>query len=379
MEPNGPVVQRLEGQPLWLLVAIWVIYAATVYLLTPAILSVFLRIAKRTQSRLDDLMLKAARGPLRTIFLIIGVGVVIEAAALPDQFRHYARPTLFALIAVAVVVYADRVTRAVLATYMPEPAQAARSIIAGAARGLVIAVGGLIVLDSLGVSINAVLATLGVGSLAVALGLQDTLSQFLAGMFIAMDQPIRMGDYVRVASGEEGIVEKVGWRSTRLRMPQNTMVIIPNSKLATSTILNFHMPDTEMIIQVPLMIAYGTDLRRAEAILLEVARETVATTAGGVTTPEPQVRFTKFGETGIELNLAVGVAQFTDQVLVKHQLFLRLDERFRREGIVVPYPVREMRLGAEERALFDPSRSPGSRPDQVVPFPAKARSAETES
>src|SRR5262245_22523026 len=274
MEPAGPeIVHRLEGQPLWLLVAVWVIYAAAVYLLTPAILSIFLRIAGRTRSRLDDLLLKAARGPLRAILLLIGVGVVIEASALPDQFRHYARPTLFALIAVAVVVYADRVTRGVLAAYMPEPAQAARSIIAGAARGLVIAVGGLIVLDSLGVSINAVLATLGVGSLAVALGLQDTLSQFLAGMFIAMDQPIRMGDYVRIASGEEGIVEKVGWRSTRLRMPQNTMVIIPNSKLATSTILNFHMPDTEMIVQVPLLIAYGTDLRRAEAILLEVARE----------------------------------------------------------------------------------------------------------
>src|SRR5438093_973928 len=83
------------------------------------------------------------------------------------------------------------------------------------------------------------------GSLAVALALQDTLGQFFAAIYVAVDQPVRLGDYIRLGGGEEGFVERIGWRSTRLRMLQNSLIVIPNSKLATSTITNFYLPEPE--------------------------------------------------------------------------------------------------------------------------------------
>jgi small-conductance mechanosensitive channel len=179
---------------------------------------------------------------------------------------------------------------------------------------------------------------------------------------MAVDQPIRMGDYVRVGSGEEGIVEKIGWRSTRLRMMQNSLVIIPNAKLAMSTIVNFHLPQPDMTIQIPMTVAYGTDLDRAASIALEVAREVVSSVPGGVPSPEPSLRYGRFGDAGIELNLAVCVAQYTDQFFIRHETIVRLDRRFREAGIVIPYPVREVRLGTEERELLGgglPAARPG--------------------
>src|SRR5437867_1670723 len=318
----GPdLTQQLSALPLWLLALGYAGWAALVIVATPALFGLLGRLGVRAKSPLGGMVLRVARGPFRVVLLLVGAGVVLESSGLPEKVLHYGRPTIFTLISLVVLVFADRMVRALLAEYLPKSGafEAGRSMIVGFARGLVIGIGILILLDSLGVPITTVLAAIGVGSLAVALALQDTLSQFFAGIYVAVDQPVRMGDYIRLGGGEEGFVERIGWRSTRLRMPQNNLVIIPNAKLATSTITNFHLPDPQMVLQVPVSVAYGSDLDRVQRAMDEVAKEILTTVAGGVPSFEPQVRFQKFGECGIEVTVTLGVAQFTDQALVRHE------------------------------------------------------------
>ena len=97
-------------------------------------------------------------------------------------------------------------------------------------------------LESLGVPVAPLLTTLGIGSLAVALALQDTLANFFAGLHLLADRPVRPGDYIKLHEGEEGFVETIGWRSSRLRTTKNNIVVVPNQKLSQAILTNFHLP-----------------------------------------------------------------------------------------------------------------------------------------
>ena len=94
-------------------------------------------------------------------------------------------------------------------------------------------------LNAVGVSITPIITALGVGGLAMALALQDTLSNLFAGIHILAEHTIRIGDFIRLETGQEGYVEDISWRTTRIRMLPNNMVIVPNSKLAQSVVVNY--------------------------------------------------------------------------------------------------------------------------------------------
>src|SRR5207248_1349489 len=120
-------------------------------------------------------------------------------------------------------------------------------------------VGGLLRLDAIGVRITPLLTALGVGGLAVALALQDTLSNLFAGVHLLADRPIRVGDYVKIAETIEGHVVDVGWRSTRVRMLQNNVVIVPNKRVAESMITNYDMPESRLALTIRVAVDYGAD------------------------------------------------------------------------------------------------------------------------
>ena len=114
--------------------------------------------------------------------------------------------------------------------------------------GLVVALGALVVLNGLGVSITPMLTAMGVGGLAVALALQEPLANLFAGIVIALARQVRVGDYVKLDNGVEGYVTDFSWWSTRIRMLSNNMVLVPNAKLAQSVVTNFHLPNPDMIV-----------------------------------------------------------------------------------------------------------------------------------
>jgi small-conductance mechanosensitive channel len=284
--------------------------------------------------------------------LVLGLFVAIEMVEMPRRLAVQLQAILEAAIILSVTFTVAGVLGSLAAAAGERRALGIMTgLVRTAVRGTILLIGILVTLDALGVEITPLLTALGVGGLAVALALQDTLSNLFAGVHLLADKPIRVGDYVKIAETIEGYVVDVGWRSTRVRMLQNNVVIVPNKRVAESIITNYDMPESRMALLVPVSVGYGSDPDRVEQVLVDEAQKAAGEVAGLLPEPAPMARLTGFGSYGLDFTLICQVASFVDQYIVQHELRKRILRRFRAEGIDIPYPIRtiEVRGGDGER------------------------------
>jgi small-conductance mechanosensitive channel len=187
---------------------------------------------------------------------------------------------------------------------------------------------------------------LGVGSIAVALALQETLSNLFAGLYLLADRPVSPGDYIKLDSGQEGYVVRIGWRSTTVRTLSNNIVFVPNSTMAKAIIINYSLPELRVLISIPVQVSYGTDPSRVEKALLDVTREAAQEgLAGLLLTPPPDVLLDPgFGDFSLDFSLRVNVRRLEDQNPVQSELRKRILARFAKDGIATPFPTRTVGL-----------------------------------
>jgi small-conductance mechanosensitive channel len=306
-----------------------------------------------------SLLVAAVRLPSILWCLVLGFFVAIEVAELPQRVIDplnlaLLAATLFSVTVTAANLVGSMITRAgergALHGQITGLAQTS-------ARVAILAVGLLIMLSAVGIHITPLLTALGVGGLAVALALQDTLSNLFAGVHLLADKPIRVGDYVKLSEGGvEGFVIDVGWRSTRVQTLLGNVVILPNQAVARSTITNYYLPDERVGLPIKLTVPLGADPARVRALLFEEANKAVATVPGVVADPPPAVWLMPgFGEYGLEFTVIVRVATFVDQYEVQTQLRSRIADRLRNEGIEIPVPIRTIRV----------EQTAGNRPAEV--------------
>jgi small-conductance mechanosensitive channel len=160
-------------------------------------------------------------------------------------------------------------------------------------------------LNLLGYNVGPVLASLGVAGIAVALAAQETLGNYLASLSLTMDKALKPGDYIRLDSGQEGFVEAIGWRTTRIRPYGETMLIVPNTKLTSSIVTKFYLPENSVRVYIDFGVAYEENLQEVETILIQTASEVAGWVEGADTAFEPVVRFKEFAESNITGTLIV--------------------------------------------------------------------------
>ncbi len=229
---------------------------------------------------------------------------------------------------------------------------------------VVLAIGILVLLDYLSISITPLIAGLGIGGLAVALALQPTLGNFFAGTQIVSDRVVRIGDYIELEDGTvRGYVTDVGWRSTRIRTPQNNMVIIPNSRLAESIITNYFGPTMEMAVLVNCGVSYNAHLPTVEKIALEVAREVTEELDEADKNFEPWFAYEEFGDSNINFWLWLRARDRLASFRVKSEIIKRLKASLDKEGITINYPARLLTF---DSATMPPAFRAG-RQDQKGP------------
>jgi small-conductance mechanosensitive channel len=233
------------------------------------------------------------------------------------------------------------------------PALPVSSLTRNIAWALIAVLGLLVILNGLGVSITPMLTALGVGGLAVALALQEPLANFFAGLFITLAGQIRVGDYVKLDSGQEGYVADFSWRSTRLRMLANNLVVVPNSKLAQAILVNHHLPSQDLAVLVEVGVDYSSDLRHVERVVMDVGQSVMREVPGGVADFDPFIRYHTFGDSSINFTVILRAREFVDQYLIKHEFIKRLHTRFDQEGIMIPFPIRTI----AQREASPPSAS----------------------
>ncbi len=303
--------------------------------------------AKKANTELFDIVLRSTRRTLLPLCFVIGIYAGIRVSKLPEAWMVVADKIMVSLLILSIALAVASLASIGIAGY----ARKSRitipmsSLAQNAVRGIILVLGALIILDTLGVEITSLIAALGIGTLAVALALQDTLSNLFAGVYIIVSRNIRAGDYIKVESGPEGYIVDVGWRATTIRPFENTIVIIPNSKLSQSIVTNYNLPEPWIQVAIPINVSYDTDVDRLEQILVEEGKKAIKEVPGMLPDFEPVVRFMPgFGDFSLNFVFVFRVKQFVDQYFVQHELRKRILKRFRQEGITIPFPIRTVRL-----------------------------------
>jgi small-conductance mechanosensitive channel len=312
--------------------------------------------SKKTSTELDDVLIDALDWPLTILIFVSGILVVpkiVAGSALPDNISIYMSHGLKAAIIVAGIFFVNTFLLGLVKIYSVrvEIFRIASGFTQVLVRSLVFSFGALILLDSFGVSITPILASLGVGSLAVALALQPTLENVISGLQILGDRPILPGQFVKLETGEEGYVEKIGWRSTWIRQLANNMVIVPNKQIVNSRVLNYYYPDKELAVLVEVGVHYSSDLKKVEQITCDVGKDVLGRVTGGVPSFSPFIRFHTFSDSSINFTVILRGKEFVDNYLIKHEFIKALQERYMKEGIVIPYPIRAINT-EQEKAVF---------------------------
>jgi small-conductance mechanosensitive channel len=323
------------------------------FLARRVLLSRLAAVAARTESVTDDRLVASLRGPLPLWATLAGVYLAMRVLEPSPELAAWVAKVLLALLIGSVTWWA-----AGLGGRLLEPAAASGDSVSAPVAGVVrrtvqvvvLATGALVLLGSLGISVAPVLTTLGIGGLAVALGLQDTLSNLFAGIHLTLAGNIRVGDFVRLESGEEGYVEDIRWRATCLRTLPNSVVLIPNSRLAQNVVTNYDLPSREVAVLVEVGAHYASDLQHVERVTVEVAREVMRRVPGAATEFDPFIRFHTFGESSIDFTVILRAQRITDQFLLKHEFVKALARTFDSEGIVIPFPIRALNMEQERRA-----------------------------
>ena len=206
--------------------------------------------------------------------------------------------------------------------------------------GVIYAMGLLVILQYYGISIAPILTAAGVGGMAVALALQETLANIFAGLHLILSKQLRIGDYIKLSSGEEGRVTDITWRfTTIIPLGASSTIVIPNKTIAGANISNFSLPTLNINVSVPVGVAYDSDLTAVERISIETAKEVLARVDDNPNA-EPLVRYTDFGDSSINFNVILPSSMFDNQGIIKHEFIKALTDRYRTEGIDIPFPIR---------------------------------------
>ncbi len=344
--------QFVAGSPLW--ESLWALGVIIVAGLAGWLVTRLLGYARRRleRSRLHKLLPRLLASLSRPVFLLITAEGTILALSAPSYLQPWHDALIKAAVAAAIAgaVYGlARVSGTLLEWYIASGRRRRQRIDVGLARLVrrmvllvIYLIGGLMVLDYLGVNITAAVAGLGIGGLAVALALQPTLGNFFAGTQLVSDRVVKVGDYIELDNGTRGYVTDVGWRSTRIRTPYNNMVIIPNSRLADSIITNYYGPTMEVGVIVNCGVSYSSDLTRVQEVALEVARQVIAELDEAAKPSEPWFGYEEFGDSNINFWLWLQATDRLASFRLKSELIRRLHARFEAEGITINYPVRRL-------------------------------------
>lgn len=301
----------------------------------------------RGPETLSRITLDTLRAPSLLWCFAAAVKFGLDMSLIPEKYTGRASTAIEAFILLSItMVVASTAESAFIGLGRRRGAEFAFSGLARTLIRIVVFSLGLVALLHLySVNVTPLLTALGVGGLAVALALQDTLANFFAGVHILIEAPISFGNYIKLSTGEEGMVTDIGWRTTRLRNGNNNVVVIPNTKITSGILINYNLPDARVSADVAVMVGHDADVDQVRRLALE---ETL-NTSGVLDTPPPTVLFTPgLLSTHLQFTVTFYAADFTQRGALQSDVRLRIHRRLKREGVPLPLPPAEVRMLATD-------------------------------
>jgi small-conductance mechanosensitive channel len=353
-DPLGNYIPALDNE--WgvfiTTVIVWMMIGAVIYFILDPIVKQF---TKKTKTNLDDEILAIVKGPIFWIILAYGVVDSIRVLDFPWVFINAMNVLFKSLLILIGGWLAFKIFKDVLMHWGKKYCETTETTLDDAMLPLfekvgmvvIVLVAILAVLNLYGVDVTMLLAGMGVLGLVVAFAAQDTLGNFISGMFLLTDRPFKIGDMVLMENGDYCRVEHIGMRSTKLYNTfDHDMIILPNSKIANEKVINLTEPDNKMKVRVTVGVDYSSDIQKAKQIMLEAANNHPDTIHDA--DRAPFVRVIDFGESAVMLKLYTWVYELDNQWRVGGELREEIFKRFKEEGIQIPFPQRVVHIRNEQ-------------------------------
>lgn len=349
----------------WLEIGISALILAVVLLLGRWIISLVLdqvikRLTRRTHNTLDDAVLDAARLPLYFLALVLALNGVLERLDFfPDHWDTWVKESFFLLYFLIVFVFVWRLVNQIFAWYSEEIIEKTQSGIdknvfpffKRLVLMLISAIGLITLFSHFQIDVTAMVTTLGIGSLAVALAARSSLEDTISGFLIMLDRPYRIGDRIEILDLDTwGDVTDIGLRSTRIKTRDNRMVVVPNSQIGKSLVVNYAYPNNQYRLQIHIGVAYGTDLEQAREIMID----TVSQVEGVLPEHPVDALFLEFGDSALIFRVRWWLDSYVDTRRMFDRVNTALYQALTAEGIEMPYPqlVIHPHLNREDRELL---------------------------
>jgi small-conductance mechanosensitive channel len=215
-----------------------------------------------------------------------------------------------------------------------------RQAIATIFQYLFVLIGFLIILSTAGIDLTTLNVLAGAVGIGVGFGLQTIASNFISGLIILFERPIKVGDRIQV--GEvTGDVVRIGARATTIKTNDNIEIIVPNSEFISSQVINWSHSDREVRLHIPVGVSYSSNPEEVHDILLEVA----ASHKGLLKSPAPDVIFTEFGDSSLNFDLRVWTSDYiTKPKILRSDLNFAIRKKFRERGVEIPFPQRDLHV-----------------------------------
>ncbi len=345
MEISLPAIEAIRALGLILLSII--LGKLFIYLLT----NYAARTAKRTKTTYDDQIIAAIKNPLFYLIILIGADFSVAQITTAPQLSGALQSGIFVAEVLLVAFFISRFLGVTMEWYSKNIAAKTQTRFDDEFLPLFKRISGIfiygaaivIILDFFKYDITAIVAGLGIAGLAVALAAQDTLSNMISGFVIMADRPFRVNDIIELPTGEWGEVHEIGLRSTKILTLDALMIVIPNSNIGNSQIINYSYPDSRRRLKIPVGVAYGTDINKLSTILKEVAKSQPHV----LKMPDPRVVMDSFGDFSLNFLLMVWIDSHKDKVEVVNRINREIDARFREEGVEIPFPIRTVHVKKE--------------------------------
>ncbi|MCZ6758410.1 MAG: mechanosensitive ion channel family protein [Bacteroidetes bacterium] len=311
------------------------------------------RLAKRTKSTWDDLLVEG----LHRMPIVWGTAAGLWGAMLVRDVD----PSILSILGeILTVVIIASLTLVVMRwasgavdhyTSRGGARVSSTTLVNNLVKLLIFVIGLFLILQNLDIEITPLITALGIGGLAVALALQDTLSNLFAGISIILSRQIRPNDYLQLSGGEEGFVTDIKARNTTIRtFPSWNLVVVPNNVLASSIVTNLSLPRASLWITVRVGVSYDSNLEEVERVAIDVAEQILEKVTGKAPSESPHVRYRAFGDSSIDFDVVLPADKFADQFVIRHEFIKRLHARFNEEGIEIPFPIRTLVMSKKENA-----------------------------
>ena len=203
----------------------------------------------------------------------------------------------------------------------------------------VMTVGCMVALDALGISLNSLAAVGAILMVGIGFGLQNVAQNFISGLIILLERPVKVGDLVQV-HGITGKVISIGLRSTVVETRDEVSVIVPNGQFISEQVVNESHSSGKMRLHVEAGVAYGSDPRLVEKVLLEVALSHDRI----LDSPRPQVQFDSFGDSSLNFTLLSWTDDIWSSDFTRSDLRFSIERKFREQGITIPFPQRDIHI-----------------------------------